>query len=776
MDANLQEMKRSLGVLFQPGDTIELRTISDSGIISNGYYRDQEKLAADAAMMGGGSFHPPQNIYVLLNPVKPALFAKRADKIARTGKGGGSSDPDAMIRRWLLVDLDPRRDDSKISASDEERQAAHALGQQVYGWLREQLGANCLIVADSGNGLHIAIRLPDLANDEHSRRVCERFLAMLGDRFDTPAAKVDRTTFNASRICTLWGSVKRKGDHVPGERPHRQSRLLHVPADLQPVDWQQLLGLLPSDQQHSAQPQIAISQAGAINIDELLGQRQIEYSRDADYRTASGETATRWQLHSCPWEPEHSGSAYIIQFASGAIAAGCLGDRCAGKGWADLQAVWQLPRPITASDIILPAAQPARAMSSMSSMSFNSYINPPAIPAAAFYGPLGSICRELEQQTEASPIAVLACSLLYLGNLLGRRFYCQLDQWHFAKLYVALVGATGSGRKGTADHQARRIIDAIDPTAELLRHSGLSTGEGMLELLDKNREGIYPRPAVFTEREFAGVFRRAERKGNTLSTVIRDAWDDTVLENSTKANPVRIADHHVSLCVHVTPAELIRLLSNLDCANGFANRFIWIYSRRSERRPNAPGFQAARFSRQLDQLRAALDSARQRFQQAGSPICLPFSQRAAAAWESELYPALDLDSEDDTQLILMCNRQPQHVCRIALILALADGLPQIDLPHLQAAQALIGYCWESLDYILSRPWWGDASNPHDAAAMGPRIQAALADGPKSRSYILHRVFNRNRTAKELNAVRDLMHAQGLVRIEQTAQGETWHAL
>jgi hypothetical protein len=40
----------------------------------------------------------------------------------------------------------------------------------------------------------------------------------------------------------------------------------------------------------------------------------------------------------CPWNSAHTNqSAYIVQLASGAIAAGCHHASCAEKGWHDLR-------------------------------------------------------------------------------------------------------------------------------------------------------------------------------------------------------------------------------------------------------------------------------------------------------------------------------------------------------------------------------------------------------------------------------------------------------
>ena len=54
-----------------------------------------------------------------------------------------------------------------------------------------------------------------------------------------------------------------------------------------------------------------------------------------------GKEGYKWILNPCPWNPEHANrAAYIVQFANGAIAAGCHHQSCAGKDWQALRALY----------------------------------------------------------------------------------------------------------------------------------------------------------------------------------------------------------------------------------------------------------------------------------------------------------------------------------------------------------------------------------------------------------------------------------------------------
>jgi hypothetical protein len=50
---------------------------------------------------------------------------------------------------------------------------------------------------------------------------------------------------------------------------------------------------------------------------------------------------SKWILNPCPWNAEHTNrAAYIVQFANGAIAAGCHNQSCAGKDWHALRVLY----------------------------------------------------------------------------------------------------------------------------------------------------------------------------------------------------------------------------------------------------------------------------------------------------------------------------------------------------------------------------------------------------------------------------------------------------
>ena len=52
-------------------------------------------------------------------------------------------------------------------------------------------------------------------------------------------------------------------------------------------------------------------------------------------------------------------------------------------------------------------------------------------------------------------------------------------------------------------------------------------------------EGVTDTRLLVVENEFASVLRMTERPGNTLSAILRDAWDARTLQSMTKGSPAR---------------------------------------------------------------------------------------------------------------------------------------------------------------------------------------------------------------------------------------------
>ena len=190
----------------------------------SGYFTNVVELVDALEQLSNQGY---EGVYYTLNPVNPALLA-RANNTYKNWAEKTSQDGDVINRDWMLIDIDPDRP-SGISSSNDEKKAAKALAKEVRDWLTSE-GWPQPVVCDSGNGYHLLYRIDEPAGDL-SRDLIKDCLAALAAKFDTPAVKVDKSVYNASRIVKAYGTVARKGDETD-DRPHRTARMLTPPDKL----------------------------------------------------------------------------------------------------------------------------------------------------------------------------------------------------------------------------------------------------------------------------------------------------------------------------------------------------------------------------------------------------------------------------------------------------------------------------------------------------------------------------------------------------------------
>jgi len=345
----MSEILRALKILFAEGETVEVRLLPPgkaSGQKRVGYYRDFEKLAKDVETFDQIK-NAKHNSYVVLNTCDPGLFARSPNKIAQAGDTSATSDQDVLRRKWLLVDCDPRKP-SGVSSADHEHENALNLAQKIKLEMTRDFGWPEPIMADSGNGAHLLYRI-DLLNTgagfSESLMLVTSVLNAFSAIYSNDNVEVDTKNRNASRICKLYGTMTRKGNDVPGERPWRRSKLLSVPDNIVTVTTDQLKHLASLYEDSQVRPSTInrepeIISSGGIDMSKWLAEHDIAIHHVKD-RASDGSKI--YVLENCPWNPEEhtDHSAYVTQFPSGAIAAGCHHNGCDGKGWPDLRKLYE---------------------------------------------------------------------------------------------------------------------------------------------------------------------------------------------------------------------------------------------------------------------------------------------------------------------------------------------------------------------------------------------------------------------------------------------------
>jgi hypothetical protein len=186
------------------------------------------------------------------------------------------------------------------------------------------------ILADSGNGGHLLYAL-DLPVDDGG--LVQRCLEAIAFRPDDDHVLIDQRVYNPARIWKLYGTRACKGDDA-ADRPHRLSQLIEVPEALIPVPKELLEALAASLPKAEPAPRRNTADRGSsFNIDEWITKHNLEVSGPTPWRDGR-----KWVFQVCPWNGAHTNrSAYIVQFANGALAAGCHHNGCNGNDWHSLR-------------------------------------------------------------------------------------------------------------------------------------------------------------------------------------------------------------------------------------------------------------------------------------------------------------------------------------------------------------------------------------------------------------------------------------------------------
>lgn len=388
---------------------------------------------------------------------------------------------------------------------------------------------------------------------------------------------------------------------------------------------------------------------------------------------------------------------------------------------------------------------------------------PPALAdPAVYYGLAGEVVRTISPFSEADDVALLISFLTGFGNLVGRNahFIAGADR-HYTNLFAVLVGDTAKGRKGMSWNWAYSILSNVDESWTRRCITGLSSGEGLIfaagggENKKKKKEENEEKTPIdkrlmIEEAEFSGVLKVMGRHGNTLSPVLRNAWDGKPLQVATKNLPIRVENAHISIIAHITREELTKIFNNIEKASGFANRFLWVFTRRSKYLPAGEPLPQAEKNRLVQQIYNVAQFARGvgRVQR---------DEDAERMWEKK-YPDL---SEGQPGLIgAVLGRAEPQVMRLAMIYALLDMSNIITTEHLHAALALWEYAKNSARYIFT-----DTKNTIEA-----KILNALEQGPLTQTQI-YQLFRGNVRAERYETALANLRREGLItNDEKTAPG------
>ncbi len=395
---------------------------------------------------------------------------------------------------------------------------------------------------------------------------------------------------------------------------------------------------------------------------------------------------------------------------------------------------------------------------------------PSALHEAAFHGIAGEWVRRIEPHTEADTAALLVQFLLAYGNAIGRKSYVSISATrHYGNLFAVIVGETSSGAKGTSWGEIRYLFhEAFEEWEQECIKSGLSSGEGLIHavrdpLLEKEAvkdkagiitryqeiikdEGVEEKRLLVVEEEFARTLQAAQRQGNTLSAIVRQAWDRGKISSMTKS-PYTATDAHISMIGQITPTELKCELTDTETANGFANRFLWVFSKSPRDLPFGGELWRQDLIEPLTRLYDAIRFGEQQKE-------VTWSDEARPVWFS-VYPTL---KEDRPGLMgsVTARARPQ-VLRLSLLYSLLDQSETIEAVHIQAALAVWDYSELTADYLFGASLGDPTADTILAALRGQ-------PGGMTRTAI-SALFGRNKKAEEISRALETLRENGLAKQE-----------
>lgn len=318
---------------------------------------------------------------------------------------------------------------------------------------------------------------------------------------------------------------------------------------------------------------------------------------------------------------------------------------------------------------------------------------PPEPGAAAFHGLLGECVMDVADDTDASLVGLLGSLLAFAGALIPGQAYQHRMQT--TSPFVALVGESSTGRKGTAMWRAHdAMCDALESVyVNRVVLDGINSGEGLITTL-AYKQATYPQePTVglVFEEEYASLLASRSRDGSTLDPKMRAAWDGGPLSNR-RSNDTKTVQppYWLPALIAITPVELRQRIGADAMQSGSANRWLYLPVQRREvvALSSPPRF--------AQEHREALQAARRASMDAVRPVTAVASDVAATLTEYQDHIArVSHGTSRD-----MTRRLPMIAFRVALIHAVSERARQVTGEHLERAMALTEYARAGVDWVF----------------------------------------------------------------------------
>lgn len=454
-------------------------------------------------------------------------------------------------------------------------------------------------------------------------------------------------------------------------------------------------------------------------------------------------------------------------FKPGGVTLGSLFAVAKNNGWVPPEASTQSEPPIEAYITEQNGNDQSPVLDEVDSELLNP---PPELDPLALHGILKEACEVSTRFSEASKVAVAANIISTFSAIVGRTAYQHIgDGVCHARPFFLLTGKTGKARKGTSEYTPKRLFDAVetmlgeDYTPAKRHEGGLSTGEGLGwtirdDTLDEDGEvteaGVKDKRLYISEAEFAGTMAAASREKNNLSATIRTAWDGKTISPLVKNAKWCTTNPHIVITGHITSAELLDRMSDVDAQSGFMNRFVILHIVRPKLVPLPKRTPDADVQRIAALFAEAVIFARGNDEQASDGLEMKLSPEANKYWCGR-YKAL---TKEDSGLAGVLLVRTEIYCRMfAMIFALLDKSAVIEVDHIKAALAWIKYWRDSVRYIFQTlAAKAEASKMSDTAKI---VYEFISSSPKcTRTELTSHFKNKLNSSEITQGLNYLMNA------------------
>lgn len=554
----MQQIKAGLDILFEPGQTFEIRAIRGKKI-GAGFFRDTSIAAEWIKRVDQTAVYA--GIYCTINPVNPDLYYRRMDRIDTVyGDIELTGNNDIIKRRWLIIDLDPKRP-SGISASDEEKQLAFDLIPFVEEYLTS-LGFPIPIIADSGNGFHLLYRV-DLPTDSN---IVKDVLTALSKRVSSGICKVDVGVANAGRIMKVYGTMSRKGD-TSDVRPHRRSAILSIPDEIIVV---------PKDILELVSPPAEVKENLKIEEKKTTTFKEAweyldEWGLGYEQPKHEGNECI-YRLEKCPFSEEHTDGAYVSQNVNtGALTAKCFHDSCGGgtvNRWKELRDKY---------DSFYSGNLQVIPVSFEKEQETTKYLKLDTRLSRDNF-----IVRYMEYwktRTDAYPEYHHASALTLLSIIANRKLVYKLSSANiYTNIWSMCLGKSSISRKSTAISKTELILKSGDWIKPFHSYPGMFSSEGLIEEMHYEPKGYI----IMDECSQLLLSINTKKYLSDLRDVLCKLYDGVGTRRKLKTAKGKIAefkveDPYATFLFATTHETFMKSATGVDISSGWLIRFLYYY-------------------------------------------------------------------------------------------------------------------------------------------------------------------------------------------------------